>query len=78
MLIVGMWLIGWAIGFLCGFYYGEWYGRTGAKVGTPSASHNSAMDAIVALYGRWSVTVAKNFDHTQVDDFVDWVQQQHQ
>jgi len=62
--------------FSCALCNDLWNAATGAAV-ERFTSTNSVRDAIVALYGRWATTVGKDSDHTQVDNFVDWMQQQH-
>ena len=44
----------------------------------PSASTNSAMDAILALYKRWEATTPKVQHVWGVQEFIRWAQKQHQ
>ena len=43
-----------------------------------SAPHNSAMDAILALYKRWEATTPKVQHVWGVQEFIRWAQEQHQ
>lgn len=42
-----------------------------------SSSHNSAMDAILALYGKWRTSIGKDCDASIADSFIAWAQAQH-
>ena len=66
----------WLVGSICFALGAMWQRRRNTKVGTPSASHNSAIDAIAEQY-----IMDKMLDSDKqlvVRDFVWYVQQQHQ
>jgi hypothetical protein len=67
---------------MCGWHLWRIYRRIfllEAAVGTPSASHNSAMDAIAALADKWcDATNQPDSICVALYQFTTWARQQHQ